>query len=248
MLRMTVLLGLLGLLGAVPAPARAEAPPADAANAALTILHLSETASKPVRRDRLRAELRVEASGADAKRVQADINRRMAAAVERAKAVPGLKVETGSYSIWQERPQNAPARWRASQALILTGSDTGELLGLVGDLQGDGLLLGGLVFELAPESARAAQDELTRTALTRLRDRAERIAHELGLGAARIRDVRVGNATGERPVPRPFMQMKAAAASAEAAPPVAEAGEATVEVTVDAEIALEPGEANANRP
>jgi hypothetical protein len=44
------------------------------------------------------------------------------------------------------------------------------------------------------------------------------------------------------------MQMKAAAASAEAAPPVAEAGEATVEVTVDAEIALEPGEANANRP
>src|ERR1700676_2422875 len=59
-----------------------------------TVLHLSQTADRAVRRDRLRAQLRAEAVGSDAKRVQADINRLMTAALERAKSVTGIKVET----------------------------------------------------------------------------------------------------------------------------------------------------------
>jgi predicted secreted protein len=48
----------------------------------MTVLHLSQTAERSVIRDLLRIELRVEETGADARAVQAAINRRMAAALD----------------------------------------------------------------------------------------------------------------------------------------------------------------------
>jgi predicted secreted protein len=225
--------------------ARAEeaaVPAAPAAAAHETVLRLSETAEKPVRRDRLRAELRVEVTGANPRAVQDEVNRRMAAALERVRVVPTVKGETGAHGIWEERPQNAPPRWRAMQAVILTGRESVDLLQLVGELQGDGLLLGTLQHELTPEAARAVEDELTRTALQRLHERAEKVAQAMGLEVARWKEVRVGSAGGQ--VPRPPMPIQAMRADAKAgmAPPVAEAGEAPVRLTVEGEVVLQPGE------
>src|SRR5579883_3432339 len=61
-----------------------------------TVLHLSETAERKVVRDWLRAELRVEENGADPLALQAAVNRRMAAALDRARQVQGIEVETGN--------------------------------------------------------------------------------------------------------------------------------------------------------
>src|SRR5207237_6790647 len=121
------------------------------------------------------------------------------------------------------------------QSLSLVDQDFAELLALVGDLQNDGLAVSSLAFELSPEAARAAQDELTNEALNRLRERSERIAMELHLSFQRYRDIRVGNVGGERPVP-----MRAMAAAAPPAPPVGEAGDAIVQVSVDADVVLVP--------
>jgi predicted secreted protein len=206
----------------------------------LTVLHLSEAADRAIRRDRLRVQLRVEATAANAKQVQAEINRRMASALTKVKAVAGIKPETGSYSVYEERQQNVPSRWRGVQSLSLLDHDFAELLTLVGDLQNDGLAVSALAFELSPEAARAAQDELTNEALNRLRERAERIAMELHLSFQRYRDVRVGNVGGERPVPLRAMAM--AADAKQAAPPVGEAGDAMVQVSVDADVVLGPDE------
>ena len=74
----------------------------------MTVLHLSQTAERSVIRDLLRIELRVEETGADARSVQTAINRRMAAALDRARQVQGVRVETGSYNVGEERPQNGP--------------------------------------------------------------------------------------------------------------------------------------------
>lgn len=231
---MTVALSLT--LIAVPAVA---APP-PAADDGLTVLHLSESADRAVRRDRLRVQLRVEATAGNAKQVQADINRRMASALAKVKTVAGIKPETGGYSVFEERQQNVPSRWRGSQTLSLVDHDFAELLTLVGDLQNDGLAVSLLAFELSPEAARSVQDELTNEALNRLRDRAERIAVELHLSFQHYRDVKVGNVGGnDRPIPIRAMTM---AAAAPAAPPVGEAGDATVQVSVDADIVLGPDE------
>jgi predicted secreted protein len=221
---------------AFPAVAAPASPPT--ADDGLTVLHLSESADRAIRRDRLHVQLRVETTAGNAKQVQAEINKRMASALAKVKAVPGIKPETGSYSVYEERQQNVPSRWRGSQILSLVDPDFAELLALVGELQNDGLAVSSLAFELSPEAARAAQDELTNQALNRLRERAERIAMELHLGFQRYRDIRVGNVGGDGPVPMRAMAM--AADAKQVAPPVGEAGDATVQVSVDADVVLGP--------
>jgi predicted secreted protein len=198
-----------------------------------TVLHLSQTAERTVTRDLLRVELRAEETGADPRSVQAAINRRMAAALDRAKQAQGLRVETGSYGVGQERPQNAPARWRGSQSVTLKGKDSDAALKLAGALQSDGLIMSSLVYEVSPETVRSAQDELTAEALAALDRRAASVAGTMHLSELRYRDLRVGNAETEgRPMPR------FAAMAASAPPPAAEPGEAVIHVTVEADILL----------
>src|SRR5262245_19749263 len=80
-----------------------------------TVLHLSQTAERSVVRDVLRIELRAEETGPDVRSVQTAINRRMAAALDRARQMQGVRLETGAYSVGEERPQSGPVRWRGSQ-------------------------------------------------------------------------------------------------------------------------------------
>ena len=199
----------------------------------MTVLHLSQTAERSVIRDLLRIELRVEETGADARGVQAAINRRMAAALDRVRQVQGARVETGSYNVGEERPQNGPTRWRGSQSVILTGKDADSMLKLAGALQSDGLSISSLTYDTAPDTVRGAEEDLSAEALAALDHRAASIADRMHLAVVRFRDVRVGNAeTGGRPVPR-FAAMAMAA-------PVAEPGEAMVRVTIEAELLLAP--------
>jgi predicted secreted protein len=185
----------------------------------------------------LTIQLRAEVTGPDATRVQSEINRRMAAALERARAVPTVRAETRGYWVNQERPHNTPVRWRGQQMLALIGGDAAATLALAGELQQSGLVMSGMNFDLLPETARAAEDELTAEALKRLRERAARVAAAMALNIRNIRDVRVGQVGGQIP-PRPMMMRADAAGSV--AQPVAEAGETTVRVTVDAEVVLVP--------
>ncbi|MGH7001295.1 MAG: SIMPL domain-containing protein [Stellaceae bacterium] len=228
------------LLIAAVAPLRAQpAPPTPIPAQSGTALTLSTHADKSLPRDQLQAELRVEAADANAARVQADVNRRMAAALAHAKTVAGVAVETMGYSVYQERDAKGNAtRWHGSQALRLTSSDFQALLNLVGALQGQGLALSNLAAELSPAAAKAAQDELTDTVLKDIRARADRIAATLGTHVERYSELRVGNASVP-PVPVHFMAARVAAPSS-MPPPVAAAGDATVSVNVDATVLLAP--------
>lgn len=217
--------------------AAAQAPAPAPRDEGTTVLHLSEHAERVLRQDRLTIQLRADVSGPDAARVQTEINRRMTAALERTRAVAGVRAETRGYWVNQERPQNAPARWHGQQMLVLTSGEAATALALAGELQQSGLVMSGLHFDLSPQAARAAEDELTVEALKRLRERAGRVAAALDLAVRRLRDVRVGQVGGQMP-PRPVL-MRAEAASA-AAPPVGEPGETTVRVSVDAEVILAP--------
>lgn len=221
------------------APVLAQAPVASVPENA-TLLHLSEPAQRLVARDQLHAVLRVEAVDADAAKLQADINHRLAAALAKAKSVTTLRVETSGYSVYPESGPSVVSKtrtnqWRGSASLSLIGQDAAPLLALVGELQKDGLVLSSLTYELTPAAARTAEGELTDQALARLKERAAKVAAALGLSVDRIRDLRVGNALGTQPIPRVFAGQMATASSPA---PVAEAGDATVTVTVDADIVL----------
>jgi predicted secreted protein len=220
------ILSLLALVWLLPIPSMAQTTEQQA-----TVLHLSQTAERKVVRDFLRIELRVEESGADPVALQSAINRRMVQALDRARQVQGVAVETGTYTVNQEEPRNGPSRWRASQALILTGKAADAVLKLGGTLQSDGLLMSSLGYEVSPETVRDAEEDLTAEALAGLDHRAASIADRMHLSVLRYRDLRVGNAeTGAGPMPR-FAAMAMAA-------PVAEPGQAEIRLTVSVELLL----------
>jgi len=203
-----------------------------------TLLHLSETAQRDVPRDLLHATLAATVTDADAAKVQAEINRRMTAALARVKQSPDIAVETEGYSVYQDNPDKAPARWHGSQSLTLTGKDFAGVLALVGALQQQGLVTQGLAPDISVEARRSVEDALTDEALARLKQRGDKIAASLGVKVAGFRDIRVGNASP--PPVRPFLMRAAGAAAAPAPLPVAEPGSATVSVTIEGEIALAP--------
>jgi predicted secreted protein len=219
---------LAALLSLSPIPALAQATEPQP-----TVLHLSQTAERKVIRDLLRVELRAEEIGADPLALQAAINRRMAAALDRSRQVQGVAVETGTYQVNEEQPQNASARWRASQSLILTGKAADALLKLAGILQSDGLLMSSMTYVVSPETVRGAEEDLTAEALAGLAQRASSIAERIHLSVLRYRDLRVGNAETEAPVMPRFAAMAMAA-------PVAQPGEAVIRVTVSADLLLGP--------
>jgi predicted secreted protein len=198
----------------------------------MTQLHLTQTAERNATRDLLRIDLRAEETGADPLTIQSSINRRMATALDRAHQVQGLQVETGSYGVGEERPQTGPSRWRGSQSLILRSKAADAALKLAGALQSDGLLMSSMAYEASPEIVRGAEEDLTAEALAALDRRAASIADRMHLNVLSYRDLRVGNAeTGGRPVPRFAAPMAMAA-------PVAEPGDATIRVTIEALLLL----------
>lgn len=237
MIRSVSLAAALLIAAAIPLRAQPAPPPTPPPSG--TALTLSAHADNTLPRDQLEAELRVEATDANAARVQADVNRRMAVALAHAKTVAGVSVETTGYSVYQERDAKGnPTRWHGSQALRLKSGDFPALLNLVGVLQGQGLALSSLAAELSPAAAKAAQDELTDAALKDIRARADRIAATLGTHVERYAELRVDNASVP-PVPVHFMAARVAASNSEP-PPVAAAGDATVSVNIDATVLLAP--------
>ena len=221
------------LLPPLPRPALAAAQhPA----AAPTVLHLSQSAMRRLPRDRLHVAMRAEKTAATPEAVEAAVNALMAKALSVARGAVGVAVETGSYTVFRVTPANAPPRWTGRQSLSLTDADAALLLKLAGRLQAEGLVMSNLAYEISPKAVLGAEDALTTEALGALQQRALAIARQLHLDVVGYRDLTVGNAQsgGE---PRPLF---AAQATAAMPPPVGAPGEATVTVTVSADILLAP--------
>ncbi len=205
--------------------------------AAATVLHLSETAHVPVHPDELVASLNLEGAAATPVAAQAQVNAGIGKALDQARATQGVTVSTSFYRVWQTvKPVN---EWHASQQIELRQKGDGAaLLKLVGTLQGKGLALQQLGWQVAPETARHAQADATRAALGALLGRAEAAAEIHGLRFVSFRQV---NLEPSRPAPVPFPRAMSMAAAAEAMPPPsAEAADVDIEATVSANADLEP--------
>ena len=205
------------------------------AEAAETLLRLSETAHVLVQPDELAASLRADATAPTSAAAQARVNALIAKALEAAKSTPGITVATGGYSVWQRR--EPPMLWNASQSIQLRGSDGERVLALVGTLQAQSLAVGSLSWQVSAPAARKAQSEATRAALAALRGRADEAAAVLGMKFSSFREIRLD---GQRqPMPMLARAMPAPMPGAEAAPPPrAEAQEVDITATVEADAVL----------
>jgi predicted secreted protein len=229
------LFALLVLLAA-PAALAQPAPPLAAAPLAETVLHLGESAEVTRAPDEIVAVLRAEARAGSASAAQEAVNRTIAAAVARARTVPGVQVATGGY--WTGRMDEGRS-WQASQQVTLRGGDGTVLLELVGALQQQGMAVSQLQWQLTRETARTAREEASRLALDSLRRRADAVAAQLGQQVAGFREVRI-DAPDRGPRPAPMAMAAVRSASAAPASPVAVAEDVVVGATVEAVVVLRP--------
>ena len=211
--------------------------PAAAADDTAPRMSLQAQSSVEVENDTMRALMSTEAEDANPAKVADQVNRVLGEATKIAKAQAGVKVRTGSYQTFPIYDKtNRIARWRARGELSLESQDFKGLTALLGKLQAT-LGLNGVEFLVSEEARRKADDELTTTAITEFRRRADIAAKAAGSKAWELRELVVNPEGGMGPSPRPAMLMRGAAA--DVAPPTMEGGSTRVGVVVTGTIVLE---------
>jgi predicted secreted protein len=204
-----------------------------------TVLTLRETAEITVPPDVLVVSMRAESHNRSAIVAQQSVNALMAKALAKIKGAGDgvITATTGGYSVFetQDGADVTSRVWQASQVLTLTTKSFDFALGLVDNLQHDGLLISSMEFELSPDLRRTTQTRLVQDAIAQLRTQAEAAAGALAMHATGYRTVRLEKETISR------HPMRAVAMVAKAsAPPSAAAPDLPVQVTVEAEVQLAP--------
>jgi predicted secreted protein len=166
----------------------------------------------------------------------ADVNKAISAALELAKKVPEVTVQTLDYQTLPTYQNQKVTGWSVQQSIRLESKNTQQLGHLIGDLQKT-LKVESITYQVAPETLRSTEDRLMGEALKAFQQRAELVTRALGRNRYRVVALEV-NTGGATPPPwRPAA--RAMAMEATAAPPAIEAGEQTVTVTVKGVIELQ---------
>ena len=213
------------------------ADPATAADAAprYNQIHFQVERSRPVENDRMQAVLNLTAEDDNAARLADQINRTMDAALKTAKTRAKVEARTGSYRTYPVYNKEKIQRWRATQELLLEGSDFAELGSLIGQWQ-ERLQVTSINFSVSPARRAAVEDELIAQALDAFKQRAELVRKQLAAKGYRIVDVSINTGGGQ---PVPIMMRAAAMESASVAPPAVEAGTSTLSGGVGGVIELQ---------
>lgn len=199
-------------------------------------INLGASAEGKAANDILVAVLFSRSEGPAAEPLAADVNKAIGAALEQAKKVPEVTVQTLNYQTFPTYQNQKMTGWSVQQSIRLESKHIDKLGRLIGDLQKT-LKVESIAYQVAPETLRSTEDRLMSEALKAFQQRAEQVTRELGRKRYRIvvLDVNTGGATPPpwRPVAR-TMAMDVAAA-----PPAIEAGDQPVTVNVQGTIELQ---------
>ncbi len=207
-------------------------PPAAADEA--TRLRVSETGTARREPDEIQASLKAEFRNSQAAAAQGAVNRAITAALEAARATPGITATTSRPSA--SRPELG-RDWVATQSLTLRAGDPVALLELAGRLQQSGLAVIDLQWRLTEAPTRAAREEAARDALRQVRARAALVADELGMQVSQMRDIFLDTAA-DGPTPMAATAMRAGGYSS--APPQLVREDIVITARVTADIILTP--------
>lgn len=196
--------------------------------------------SRPVDNDRMQAVLSTTAEDDNAARLADTVNRTMDWAQKTAKARPRIEVRSGGYHTYPVYDKDKIRRWRATQELLLEGTDFAALGALIGQLQ-ERLQVSAINFSVSPARRAAAEDELIAQALDAFKQRAELVRKQFTAKAYRLVDVSI-NTADSRPVPmmRAGVEDFGVSSAIKSASPVpVQAGTSTVTVTAGGVIELQ---------
>jgi predicted secreted protein len=223
---------ILGCLLFSPLALAGQAPTYDRVN-------LSASVGRAVENDTLVVILYAQEENRRADRAADEVNRRIASALKRAKATPGILVQTLDYStspIYQKGGSYSGSRidgWRVRQSLRLESRDAAILSELTGELQ-EQLAISNIGYSVSPKKRQATEDALIGEAISGFRERARLISREMGQKDYRLVQMNINTS---HPSPRP-QQLRAMAMSAEMSAPAMEAGTQRIEVQINGTIEL----------
>ena len=196
-------------------------------------VQLSAEASREVANDTLVAVLYARREGHDPAQLADEVNRDTGWAVETAKAIPGVQVQTLSYNTSPKYDKGHLIGWRAEQSVQLKGTDVPALSQLIGTLQSR-LAVQSVGYQVSDEVRKAAENELTTAALGNFQRKAQLIAGALGRKSYRIVHINInGNMP---PGPRPYIRSMAMEAKATA--PTFEVGSQELGITVSGTVEI----------
>lgn len=200
-------------------------------------INLSASAQGKAANDILVAILFSRSEGPSAEPLAGEVNKAIATGIELVKKVPEVAVQTLDYQTFPTYQNQKVTGWSVQQSIRLESKNARQLSQLVGELQ-QTLKIETIDYQVSPENLRSTEDRLMSEALKAFQQRAELITRELGRKRYRIVALEV-NAGGATPPPfRPGIRAMAMDAAA-APPPVIEAGEQPVTVTVQGTIELQ---------
>ncbi len=200
-------------------------------------ISLNVTASDEVDNDTLTAILYYQRQGRNTSEVADKVNQVIGWGVERAKQEPDVKIQTLDY---QTHPvyQNGKLTgiWRVRQSIRLQSKDVAGLSALLGDLQ-EKLAIQHIGYQLSADKRRQVEDELTKTAITRFKQKAGLVAQQFDANDFRIVSLNISS-SGSRDRPMLMMRAMDVMESKMAAAPALEAGEQTIRIGIDGVIEL----------
>ena len=215
-----------------------QTPMAHAAETPLTYdrVNLSASAQGKAANDILVAVLFNRSEGPSAEPLAAEVNKAISAAIELARKVPEITVQTLDYQTFPTYQNQKVTGWSVQQSIRLESKNTQKLSHLIAELQKT-LKVESINYQVSPEILRITEDRLMSEALKAFQQRAELVTRELGRKRYRVvaLEVNTGGAT-----PPPFRPgARAMAMDVVAAPPAIEAGEQSVTVTVQGTVELQ---------
>ncbi len=198
-------------------------------------ISLSASAQQQVNNDTIIVTLYAEEEGSNAAKLADIVNRKIRRAVDNLKRHDDIKLQTNAYTTNPRYNKNKVIGWRVRQSIRLESKNMAKVSQLLGSLQQE-LALQGMHFAVSPELKTSTNDALIAEALDAFKKRAGMITEELGRRGYRIVSINISTSGGGRMkhFPRAAMMMEA-----DVAAPAVEAGEATVQVNVNATIELE---------
>jgi predicted secreted protein len=199
-------------------------------------VRLQSQQTEAVSNDTMHVSMNTYAEMQDPAKLAAKINNDMEWALQQAKQVQGVKINTGSYQTWPITRKEVTTGWRGQQDLVLESADTETLSRLVGQLQGR-LQIKSMSFTVSDEKRAGVENRLIDAALDAFKQRAGIIGDNLKASGFRIVEINVNTSTQRPPMLR---QARMATMSMEASDAVAvEGGESDVRVTVNGTVELQ---------
>ena len=200
-------------------------------------INFQVSAMGEVENDTLVVVMYSERSGQTPSALADEVNRNISWAVDRAKKISAIKVQTLNYRQDPLYKNQTISGWKVRQSIRLETTEVAALSELVGELQGR-LAVASLRYTVSMMRHRKVEQGLIAEALKQFRVRGEQIAVELGRTGYRIVNMDVGT-RGRSPTPDRMRATTMMADSSGRAPPAIEPGVQTVSVQVSGTIELD---------